>query len=87
MTLCFIISDVSIASAGLSRSIRRPSPARVRSGTIAVSSTLPWIGHADVSVVSDPERWKDWGAPREALQYIKYLWHTVVRYGYPIEDW
>ena len=41
------------------------------------------IGQAAASVVAYPERWQDWGTPRNALQHMKYLWHILVVYGKP----
>lgn len=42
------------------------------------------IGQAAVSVVRNPERWQDWGAPREVLQHLKDLWVIVVAHGEPL---
>lgn len=39
------------------------------------------IGQAAVSIVSNPKDWEAWGTPDEALQLVKYLWHTLVVYG------
>jgi len=41
------------------------------------------IGRAAVSVVRNPERWDDWGTPREVLQHLKDLWVIVVAHGGP----
>jgi hypothetical protein len=42
------------------------------------------LGTAARSVVSDPGRWLDWGAPAETLQHIKQLWHVLVQFGVPV---
>jgi hypothetical protein len=39
------------------------------------------IGRAARSVVTDPDRWKDWDTPAETLQRIKQLWHVLVQFG------
>jgi hypothetical protein len=41
------------------------------------------IGQAAASVARNLEPWEDWGAPRQALQYLKYLWLILVAYGEP----
>ncbi len=41
------------------------------------------IGVAAVSVVVHPQEWIDWGSPKDTLQHIKYLWHTLVVFGKP----
>ncbi len=41
------------------------------------------IGQAAASVVRDPERWRDWGTPREVLQHLKDLWIVVLAHGGP----
>ncbi len=41
------------------------------------------IGQAAASVVRNPEQWEDWGAPRQTLQCLKYLWLILVAYGEP----
>jgi hypothetical protein len=41
------------------------------------------IGRAAASVNRDPDRWADLGGPAEVLQYLKQLWHVLVRYGRP----
>lgn len=41
------------------------------------------IGLAAVSVVVNPQEWADWGNPKDTLQHIKYLWHTLVVFGRP----
>jgi len=39
------------------------------------------IGQAAVSVVRDPQRWRDWGTRREVLQDLKDLWVIVVAHA------
>lgn len=39
------------------------------------------LGHAAASVVREPEAWAEWGSQEEVLQYVKQLWHVLVRYG------
>jgi Protein of unknown function (DUF3626) len=39
------------------------------------------IGQAAVSIVSNPKEWEAWGTADEALQLVKYLWHTLVVFG------
>ncbi|GAA1351520.1 DUF3626 domain-containing protein [Streptomyces beijiangensis] len=39
------------------------------------------LGHAAASVVREPEAWARWGDRDEVLQYIKQLWHCLVRFG------
>ena len=39
------------------------------------------IGRAARSVVTDPDRWRDWDTPAETLQRIKQLWHVLVQFG------
>ncbi len=41
------------------------------------------IGRAAASVVTEPDRWRDWGSPAEALQHLKQLWHVLVAFGSP----
>ncbi|KIF76668.1 hypothetical protein QR77_27970 [Streptomyces sp. 150FB] len=41
------------------------------------------LGHAAASAVREPEAWADWGTRDEVLQYVKQLWHVLVRYGHP----
>lgn len=41
------------------------------------------IGQAAVSAVREPERWRDWGAPRHVLQDLN-LWRIVVVHGEPL---
>lgn len=36
------------------------------------------IGGAAASLHQHPEMWQDWGAPAEALQHLKQLWHVLV---------
>jgi hypothetical protein len=42
------------------------------------------IGQAAVSAVRNPERWQDWGTPREVLQHLKDLWRILVVHGEPL---
>lgn len=42
------------------------------------------IGRAAVSVVRDPERWRDWGEPHEVLVHLKDLWLMLVAHGQPV---
>jgi hypothetical protein len=39
------------------------------------------IGRAARAVVNTPSSWLDFGTPAQVLQYIKQLWHVLVRYG------
>ncbi|MFE4538648.1 DUF3626 domain-containing protein [Streptomyces scopuliridis] len=39
------------------------------------------LGHAAASAVREPGAWDGWGTQDEVLQYIKQLWHVLVRYG------
>ncbi|EGL17995.1 MULTISPECIES: DUF3626 domain-containing protein [unclassified Paenibacillus] len=39
------------------------------------------IGRAAASLHRQPEAWADFGTPAEVLQYLKQLWHVLVRYG------
>jgi hypothetical protein len=41
------------------------------------------IGLAAASLLTEPERWQDWGTPDETLQHLKQLWHVLVRFGTP----
>lgn len=41
------------------------------------------LGRAAASVVTTPERWAEWGSADEMLQYVKQLWHVLVRFGAP----
>jgi hypothetical protein len=41
------------------------------------------IGAAAASVVREPERWRDWGAPDEVLVRLKDLWRLLVAHGEP----
>jgi hypothetical protein len=41
------------------------------------------LGRAAASVVTEPQRWARWGTPAETLQYVKQLWHVLVRFGRP----
>lgn len=41
------------------------------------------IGSAAASLHQQPEVWRDWGAPAEAFQHLKQLWHVLVHYGSP----
>lgn len=41
------------------------------------------IGAAASSLQKQPEAWRDWGTPGEALQQLKQLWHILVHYGSP----
>jgi hypothetical protein len=43
------------------------------------------IGRAARAVVRDPAAWVGFGAPAEALQQIKYLWHILVLRGEPTQ--
>ena len=42
------------------------------------------IGRAAVSVVREPERWRDWGEPHEVLVHLKDLWLMLVAHGQPL---
>lgn len=42
------------------------------------------IGQAAVSVVRDPARWRDWGAPHQVLVHLKDLWLMLVAHGQPL---
>lgn len=44
------------------------------------------IGRAAVSLVQQPELWRDWGTYHETLQHIKQLWHTLAYYGQPFSN-
>ncbi|WP_251061333.1 DUF3626 domain-containing protein [Streptomyces sp. ISL-100] len=44
------------------------------------------LGHAAASVVGEPEAWAEWGSQDEVLQYVKQLWHVLVRYGRGLGD-
>ncbi|MET9518619.1 DUF3626 domain-containing protein [Streptomyces sp. NPDC002994] len=44
------------------------------------------LGHAAASVVGEPEAWTEWGSQDEVLQYVKQLWHVLVRYGRGLDD-
>jgi len=46
--------------------------------------TIALVGRAAGTVVSDPERWKDWGTSAESLQHLKQLWHCLVQFGTPV---
>lgn len=39
------------------------------------------IGQAVVSLRENPSAWKEWGSFDETLQYLKQLWHVLVRFG------
>ncbi|MFD5782290.1 DUF3626 domain-containing protein [Streptomyces sp. NPDC126933] len=39
------------------------------------------LGRAAASVVREPGAWAEWGTQDEMLQYVKQLWHVLVRYG------
>ncbi|GIG56599.1 hypothetical protein Lfu02_09710 [Longispora fulva] len=39
------------------------------------------LGVAARSVVTTPDLWTEWGDQAETLQYVKQLWHCLVRYG------
>ncbi|WP_405612336.1 DUF3626 domain-containing protein [Streptomyces sp. NBC_01508] len=39
------------------------------------------LGRAAASVVRDPAAWARWGTRDEVLQYVKQLWHVLVRFG------
>jgi hypothetical protein len=41
------------------------------------------LGHAAASVVREPQAWAQFGTRDEVLQYVKQLWHVLVRYGHP----
>ncbi|WP_433545697.1 DUF3626 domain-containing protein [Streptomyces sp. CA-294286] len=41
------------------------------------------LGRAAASVVREPAAWAEWGAQDEVLQYVKQLWHVLVRFGHP----
>lgn len=45
------------------------------------------VGRAAAPAVREPATWAAWGTPEEVLQHVKYLWHTVVRYGRAEQDW
>ncbi len=42
------------------------------------------IGQAAVSVVREPDRWRDWGEPHEVLVHLKDLWLLLVAHGQPL---
>jgi hypothetical protein len=39
------------------------------------------IGQAVVSLREDPSVWEEWGSFDETLQYLKQMWHVLVRFG------
>lgn len=39
------------------------------------------LGRAAASVVRNPGGWARWGTREEVLQYVKQLWHVLVRFG------
>jgi hypothetical protein len=39
------------------------------------------VGRAAAAVVTEPDRWRDFGTAEELLQYVKHLWHTLVYCG------
>ncbi|MFD4770188.1 DUF3626 domain-containing protein [Streptomyces niveus] len=39
------------------------------------------LGRAAACVVRDPAAWARWGTRDEVLQYVKQLWHVLVRFG------
>ncbi|MFC8830323.1 DUF3626 domain-containing protein [Streptomyces sp. NPDC057137] len=39
------------------------------------------LGRAAASVVREPGAWARWGTRDEVLQYVKQLWHVLVRFG------
>ncbi|MFI7012162.1 DUF3626 domain-containing protein [Streptomyces sp. NPDC050145] len=39
------------------------------------------VGRAAASAATSPESWSAYGAPDEVLQYVKQLWHCLVRFG------
>lgn len=39
------------------------------------------LGRAAAAVVRDPAAWARWGTRDEVLQYVKQLWHVLVRFG------
>jgi hypothetical protein len=41
------------------------------------------IGWAAVSVVREPERWREWGERHEVLVHLKDLWLMLVAHGQP----
>ena len=41
------------------------------------------VGRAASHAVRDPSAWSRWGTQDETLQYLKQLWHVLVRYGRP----
>ena len=43
------------------------------------------IGSAAVDLRRNPEAWNDRGSPGEVRGQLRYLWHTLVRYGSPFQ--
>ncbi|NEB74036.1 DUF3626 domain-containing protein, partial [Streptomyces sp. SID14478] len=41
------------------------------------------VGRAAASVVRSPRDWSAYGTQEEVLQYVKQLWHCLVRFGSP----
>lgn len=48
--------------------------------------TAATIGCAAKNLYQNPKAWEDWGTPRECNQYLKQLWHVLVRYGKPLHS-
>jgi hypothetical protein len=41
------------------------------------------IGRAATSLHEEPDAWREYDSPGEALQHLKQLWHVLVHYGLP----
>ncbi|MZD09743.1 DUF3626 domain-containing protein [Streptomyces sp. SID5785] len=39
------------------------------------------VGRAAASAVTEPGAWSAYGSPEEVLQYVKQVWHCLVRFG------
>ena len=64
--------------------LQRDFPAALGSaGSAASRLDAAMIGRGAASVNLEPDRWADLGCPAEVLQYLKQLWHVLVRYGRP----
>ena len=44
------------------------------------------IGAAAQSLHHRPDLWRDWGSHGQTLQYLKQLWHVLVRFGEPAQS-
>ncbi|MEV8400832.1 DUF3626 domain-containing protein [Streptomyces niveus] len=53
----------------------------VRSERSAPAAPTAALGRAAACVVRDPAAWARWGTRDEVLQYVKQLWHVLVRFG------